>query len=139
VTIEAASEWASTLRSRARRIEVTSTSEVEDPALEALSTLSDVATSGAEELTSLGDNLAVMGQRRRRGWTWRRILSSTDAAGVLAGVAKVASSLGAASGSMRRALARGLRVEGMRVGEIADLFDVSRQRVSALVRPRRAP
>jgi predicted transcriptional regulator len=45
--------------------------------------------------------------------------------------------LGQAIGAFRRALASTLRTEGMRVTEIASLFEVSRQRVSALVRPKR--
>ena len=49
----------------------------------------------------------------------------------------VASSSADASGAFRRALAVGLRKEGMQVTEIAALFGVSRQRVSALIRPRR--
>jgi predicted transcriptional regulator len=49
----------------------------------------------------------------------------------------IATNFGRASGAFRRALAIGLRQEGMQVTEIAALFGVSRQRVSALIRPRR--
>jgi hypothetical protein len=47
-----------------------------DAALEALTTLSEVASASVAELNVVGDELTMMKQRRRRGWSWRKILSS---------------------------------------------------------------
>jgi hypothetical protein len=103
-----------------------------DPALEALTSLSDVAESSANGLIRLGDELTVMERRRRRGWSWRRIISAEDSPSPISAVMGIVDNLGRASGHLRRALARALRNEGMQITEVATLFGVSRQRASAL-------
>ena len=117
---------------------MTDTEAQEDPALKALSTLSEVTLRSVDDLTAITDELAAMQRRRRRGWSWQRILSSAPAPSPLTAVAGIASNLGRASGDFRRALIRALRSEGMRITEIATLLEVSRQRVSALVHPKRS-
>jgi hypothetical protein len=109
-----------------------------DAAIRALTTLSEAAASSANNLVDVHDELADMGRRKRQGWSWRQILSSDGwtTANPLSGVTGIVANLARAAGEFRRALARGLRNEGMRVSDIASLFDVSRQRVSALTRPR---
>jgi hypothetical protein len=109
----------------------------EDSALDALTTLSKVTSRGVEDLNAVQDDLATMEERRRRGWSWRRILASTESHNPLSDVARIVADLGIASGRFRRALARALRGEGMRINEIGSLLEVTRQRVSALVRNRR--
>lgn len=108
----------------------------EDLALDALTELSDVAESSAAELSAVRDDLSTMRHRRLQGWSWRRIISSTNASNPLTVVSRIAAQIGRASGRFRRALARALRSEGMRLTEIGRLLEVSRQRVSALVRNR---
>jgi hypothetical protein len=111
----------------------------QDPVLDALESLSDVATSSAKDLISLDQDLADMQNQRRRGWTWRRIVAASDSPNALSKIAKIATDLGRASGEFRRTLVRGLRHdEAMQVTQIAKLLEVSRQRVSALIHPRRA-
>jgi predicted XRE-type DNA-binding protein len=113
------------------------TEEIEqDRVLEALASLSDVATSSANELIALSEDLADIRRHRISGWSWRRIASSEDSPKPLSILTRIASNFARASGGYRRALAHGLRDEGMQVTEIASLFEVSRQRVSALIRPR---
>jgi hypothetical protein len=113
------------------------TEEIEqDRVLEALASLSDIATSSANELIALSEDLANIRQHRISGWSWRRIASSEDSPKPLSVLTHIASEFARASGGYRRALAHGLREEGMQVTEIAGLFEVSRQRVSALIRPR---
>ena len=109
----------------------------EDPVVAALSALSDVAASSADDLISLNENLAALHNHRVRGRSWHRIISDVDSPNPLASLTTIATNFGRASGAFRRALAIGLRQEGMQVTEIAALFGVSRQRVSALIRPRR--
>jgi hypothetical protein len=109
-----------------------------DPVLAALNGLSEFVVAGAQELLALDQNLAEMRRQRDGGWTWRHIMEATDVTGALALMAKVAADLGRAGGRFRRALALGLRLEGMQVSEIAHLLQVSRQRVSALINSRRS-
>jgi hypothetical protein len=109
--------------------------EVEqDPVLEAIANLSDVAATTADDLVALNDNLDRIRQRRQQGSSWRHIISANDVRNPSSLLTKVAADLALACGAFRRALAIGLRREGLRVTEIASLFDVSRQRVSALIR-----
>jgi hypothetical protein len=116
------------------------TDEIEqDRVLEALASLSNVATSSANELLALTEDLAHIRRHRTSGWSWRRIVSADDLPKPLSVLTDIAANFARASGAYRRALAHGLRAEGMQVTEIAGLFEVSRQRVSALIRPRGAP
>jgi hypothetical protein len=108
----------------------------EDPVVEALAALSDVAASSADDLISLNENLAALRNHRVRGRSWHRIISDGDSPNPLPTLTTIATNFARASGAFRRALAVGLRKEGMQVSEIAALFGVSRQRVSALIRPR---
>lgn len=115
------------------------TKDVEqDPAFHALTALAEAAASSADDLNALDDELTAMGRHRRQGWSWRRIVSSNGATSPLSGAARIAANLARAAGGFRRALAQALQNEGMQVTAIADLFAVSRQRVSALTRPRRS-
>jgi hypothetical protein len=109
----------------------------EDPVVVALTTLSEVAASSADDLISLNEDLAALNNHRARGRPWHRIISDLDSPNPLATLTTIATNFARASGAFRRALAVGLRKEGMQVSEIAALFGVSRQRVSALIRPRR--
>ena len=109
----------------------------EDPVVAALSALSDAAASSADDLISLNENLAALHNHRVRGRSWHCIISDVDSPNPLPSLTTIATNFGRASGAFRRALAIGLRKEGMQVTEIAALFGVSRQRVSALIRPRR--
>jgi hypothetical protein len=106
----------------------------QDLVLEALTNLSDVATSTADDLAELNEDLARIRRRRLQGSSWRHIISDTDTPNPLSLLTKVAADLALACGGFRRAVAIGLRREGLQVTEIAGLFDVSRQRVSALIR-----
>jgi hypothetical protein len=106
----------------------------EDPVLEALSNLSDMATSTADDLAELNEDLARIRRSRLQGSSWRHIIADAGAPNPLSLLTKVAADLALACGGFRRALALGLRREGLQVTEIAGLFDVSRQRVSALIR-----
>jgi hypothetical protein len=109
----------------------------EDPVLDALIMLSNVAAATADDLAALNDELADMQQSRKNGWSWRHIISDARSPNVLSLLTTITTNFGRASGTFRRALALGLRHEGMQVTEVARLFAVSRQRVSALVRPHR--
>jgi hypothetical protein len=109
----------------------------QDAALQALSHLSDVTTTSIDNLNQVQDQLVDARRRRRRGWSWWRIVSSPDAPHLLSAVSAIAATLGRASGEFRRSLARELRHEGVRTTEIGTVMKVSRQRVSSLVNSKR--
>jgi hypothetical protein len=122
-----------------RELHMTESEEAEsgeDLVVAALAALSDVAASTADDLISLNENLAALRNDRVRGRSWHRIISDVDPPNPLPSLTTIATNFARASGAFRRALAVGLRKEGMQVTEIAALFGVSRQRVSALIRPR---
>jgi hypothetical protein len=109
-----------------------------DPALEALTTLSAVAARSAQDLNAVNDDLLAMERHRRNGWSWRQIMSASSGPGSpLSAMARIVGDLRHAGAEFRRALARALRLEGMRISEIGSLLQVSRQRVTALLRPSR--
>jgi len=110
--------------------------EQDDGALVALEVLSEVTASSIEGLSEVNERIEGARRRRGEGWSWERIVSSTDLAGSMSTLARLAAGLGRASGEFRRALAHALRSEGLRLTEIGRFLDVSRQRVSALLRPR---
>jgi hypothetical protein len=109
-----------------------------DEALSALNSLSEVAAASAQGLNALHEDLQAMQERREHGWSWLQIVSSEDGLNPLATVTGIVANLGIAIGSFRRALARSLQKEGMRITSIAGLLAVSRQRVSTLVSARRS-
>jgi hypothetical protein len=106
----------------------------EDPVLDALTGLSAAAASGAEDLAELNGDLARIRQSRLEGSSWRHIIATTAAPHSLSLMTKLVADLALACGGFRRALAHGLRREGLQVTEIATIFKVSRQRIGALIR-----
>jgi hypothetical protein len=106
----------------------------EDPVLEALTGLSEAAASGADDLTELNVDLARIRQSRLEGSSWRHIIATSAAPHSLSLMTKLVADLALACGGFRRALAHGLRREGLQVTEIAAIFKVSRQRIGALIR-----
>lgn len=109
-----------------------------DPALEALTTLSAVAARSAHDLNAVNDDLLAMQRHRHQGWSWHQIMSASQGPdSPLSAMARIVGDLRHASAEFRRALARALRVEGMRISDIGSLLHVSRQRVTALLRPTR--
>jgi hypothetical protein len=107
---------------------------VQDPTTAALEGLANAAEASSTELRDMQQDLSVMKEERRRGRTWRQIMSTSAGPQPLVHIARIAADLAAAGGTFRRALAKALRSEGMNVTAIAGLFDVSRQRVSTLIR-----
>ncbi len=106
----------------------------EDPVLDALTGLSEAAAAGASDLNELNGDLAEIRQSRLEGSSWRHIIAHTSAPKSLSLMTKLIADLALACGGFRRALAHGLRREGLQVTEIAAIFKVSRQRIGALIR-----
>ena len=93
----------------------------EDRTLKALESLSEAAVSGANELNMLNDELTTMRRRRRRGWTWRRIMNTSSLSNPITGVQSVISKLLRTSNIFRRSLARALHREDAGMDEIVRL------------------
>lgn len=87
------------------------------------------------------DRIALVVRERQAGASYREIVVGEPGQLLVAMLADAARRLDAAGGRVRRAEARALHDEGLTMDEIAVLFGVSRQRVSALLRgpPARSP
>lgn len=105
-----------------------------DRALEALEAFSDATKSSIEGLTQVQAQLQGAKRRRRRGWSWRRIVAEDGMLKALSSVVALTADISRSGGRFRRALAAVLRREGATTTELADLMGVTRQRVSALSR-----
>src|ERR1700735_5188850 len=88
-----------------------------DPVVTALTTLSQVATSSASGLMGLNDDLTTIRDQRLSGWSWRRIMDDGESPKALSSLTEIAANFARASGGFRRALASGLRKEGLQVSE----------------------
>jgi DNA-directed RNA polymerase specialized sigma24 family protein len=76
---------------------------------------------------------------RADGQSWREVVSAEERPLILELISQNLDDLYQAGGRLRRAQARALRADGMSMEQIARLFGVTRQRVSALLKPRANP
>jgi hypothetical protein len=106
----------------------------DDPTLGALSQVADLVKSAEGELRDLNGDLETMQVERAMGHSWKRIMTGAGSPNPISKLATITANLGRANGALRRAVTKALRLEGMRVESIASLFEVSRQRISALGR-----
>jgi hypothetical protein len=75
-----------------------------------------------------------MRKARAGGRPWRDILAGETKPGALDLVGRMLNRLSASSGGLRRPLAGELRREGLSIPAVAQMFGVSHQRVSSLLR-----
>ncbi len=105
---------------------------------EVLDALDDVVES-LEQACAEGELAAQQARAIRRradlGLPMTAVLTGGDSAPLVRQVASVLHDLGQASSRLRRAEARALHAEGVTTERIAELFGVTRQRISALLRP----
>jgi DNA-directed RNA polymerase specialized sigma24 family protein len=76
---------------------------------------------------------------RAEGQSWREVVSAEERPLILELISQNLDDLYQAGGRLRRTQARALRAEGMSMEQIARLFGVTRQRVSALLKHRSSP
>jgi len=98
-------------------------------AVQRIDALAQVTTERAERLRS----------RRERGEPYRDIVSAQERPFAVDLVNQMTDALIEAGGKFQRAQALALYAEGATMDEIAELFGVSRQRVSALLARKRDP
>ncbi len=105
-----------------------------DEELAALDDLGTAFQEGAQEERLLARRISQLRAGRAKGRSWADLLAREQRPGALELVARILRRLMDASGNLRRAVARGLRLEGATLPAIAAIFGVSHQRVSALLR-----
>lgn len=105
-----------------------------DPVLEALDQLVLALRDNAARIEASVERAQRMRDERVAGRSYRDIETSGDGPLILAMTRDNMSALAEAGSRLRRAEARALHDEGMTMEQIAELFGVTRQRVSALLR-----
>lgn len=85
-----------------------------DAALDALGGLEKVTATSIKELSEVQTQLEAVRQRRRHGWSWRRISTSSGAENPLALVTSITSQLGRA----RRGLPASARSRAAQLGHV---------------------
>ena len=112
-------------------------SEVEtDPVLEALDDLLGALEANAARIRATVERAGTMRRLRDEGRSYREIESSEQGPGVVELTRDNLAALVEAGSRLRRAEARALHAEGLTMEQIAELFGVTRQRVSALLKDR---
>lgn len=112
------------------------THEREDAAMRALDELRTQLDRTIDELRAAGERLDELARLRIAGRSWLEIVSNEDRPLVVETVSRALDDLGAVGGQFRRAEARALIEEQVSMNKVGNLFGVSRQRISALVRDR---
>ena len=110
-----------------------------DPVVEALDGLVRALRAhqrGIEATLARADRIRA---QREAGWSYRQIDAGPEPPLVVEVTRDALAALVEAAGRLRRAEARALHAEGLTMNQIAELFGVSRQRVSALLRSTRDP
>ncbi|MGP0032543.1 MAG: hypothetical protein ACLPVF_18825 [Acidimicrobiales bacterium] len=105
-----------------------------DDVLKALVELEAALRENAESERLLFQRIAAVRLARESGKEWRSILAEEDAPGTVQLVSTVLRRQSEASGYLRRSLVVALREEGQSIPSIANLFGVTHQRVSNLLR-----
>jgi hypothetical protein len=107
-----------------------------DPVLEALDDLLDALEANAARIRATIERAATMRRMRHEGHSYREIESGQTDPLVVALTRDNLAALVEAGSRFRRTEAQTLHAEGMTMEQIAELFGVTRQRVSALLRER---
>jgi hypothetical protein len=105
-----------------------------DEVLHALNELEAVLKENAENERVLFQRIAEVRLARENGKEWKTILLNEDEPGTVQLVSTILRRQSEASGYLRRSLVVALRAEGQSIPSIANLFGVTHQRVSNLLR-----
>jgi hypothetical protein len=106
----------------------------QDDVVQALNELESVLRENAESERLLFQRIADVRLARENGQEWKSILSAEDEPGTVQLVSTILRRQSEASGYLRRSLVVALRAEGQSIPSIANLFGVTHQRVSNLLR-----
>ena len=106
----------------------------EDPFLEALTALERVLGENDQRAKQIRRRIAQVRRQRSGGAEYSEIVASEDGPLVVQLLTESSTSLDIAGAQVRRAEAHALYAEGLTMEQIAEVFGVSRQRVSTLLR-----
>jgi len=107
--------------------------ETRDEVLDALDEVAETAEATAIDARRLQTAVRTSRRLRVQGRSWREIITREDRPRLVERVSAVLARLSGTGSRLRRAQARALRAEGLTVDQIAELFGVTRQRISALL------
>jgi DNA-directed RNA polymerase sigma subunit (sigma70/sigma32) len=110
-------------------------SRPDEAVLAALAEVMEVMRANAQRAQTAAARAASLRDRRLAGARYADIVAEGDDALALEAVTRNMTDLINAGAKLRRAAARALHSEGLTMEQIAQLFGVTRQRVSALLRP----
>ncbi len=105
-----------------------------DTVLAALEGLARALEENAAEERLLAARIRELGAARAGGTDWLTLLRAEPTPGTVPLLSSVLARLSSASGQLRRSLVLALRQEGVTIPVIAQLFGVTHQRVSNLLR-----
>lgn len=107
-----------------------------DPLLNALEELVTAAADVNRAVDMLTARATGLRAARVKGAQWRDVVRSEERPLIAEMLTETISKFESAGTRFRRAKARALHDEGMTMDQIADLFGVTRQRISVLLQPR---
>ena len=110
--------------------------EPQDSAVEALHKLTDEIDRSLEELQHARRQAEALLMARQSGRDWREVVGDEARPIVLETISAVLGALSTVGGAWRRQQIKALASEGVSINQIAALFGVTRQRISALLRER---
>jgi hypothetical protein len=110
-----------------------------DPAVRALDELSAQIRQSIVQLQAADERLGHLAEQRAAGQTWFDIVSNEERPLVVETITRVLEELGEIGSRFRREEALALQRENVSTYRIGQLFGVTRQRISALVRDREVP
>jgi hypothetical protein len=108
----------------------------DDAAVRALDDLHSQLERTIAELRAAGERIEQLARLRAAGHSWFDIVSNEERPLVVETITRALDDLGAVGGRFRREEALALQQEDISINRISQLFGVSRQRISALVRHR---
>lgn len=133
----AATKIAATTAPCDRVCECEGVATTDDAVLVALDGLMEVLEENAARIRIARARADAIRTARRSGLPWKEIVSSEDGPLIVELVSENLDALRREGAALRRAEARALHDEGVTMERIAELFGVTRQRVSALLRESR--
>lgn len=105
-----------------------------DPFLAALDALEEALAANEERIGAMRQRIAYIREQRRLGRPYGEMVSMEQRPLLVELLATSARALDSAGARVRRTEATALYAEGVTMDEIAEMFGVSRQRVSAVLR-----
>jgi hypothetical protein len=108
-------------------------SSSDDEVIEALDAVAETAEATASDARRVQSVVRTSRRQRAQGRSWGEIIANEERPRLVERLSRLLARVSGAGSKLRRAQARALRDEGMTIDQIAELFGVSRQRVSALL------